>query len=80
MNYNKKSPADAWAFLAENYLQFFAEEFVLALLASFEASTFLACFDILELLDAFPALEFLPNIVFTSYSSRQVMPCYHNFV
>lgn len=63
----------AWIFvLAENYLQSFAEEFVLLEqpLASLDASTFFADFDILELLDAFPALEFLPNIVFTSYNSR----------
>ena len=69
-----------WAFiLVENYLQFFADEFVLfeQLFASFDASTFFADlveFVILELFDAFPALEFLPNIVFTSYFSR-LSPC-----
>lgn len=51
----------------KNYLQFFADEFVLfeQPFASFDASTFLvdfAEFDIFELLEAF-AFDFLPNIV-----------------
>ena len=59
-------------FLVKNYLQFFAEEFVLELalleVDSFEASTFLEDFVIFEdFLDCFPAFEFLPNIIFTSY-------------
>ena len=54
-------------FLEENYLQFFADEFVLfeQPFASLDASTFLADFAELVILELFDsvAFDFLPNIV-----------------
>ncbi len=60
---------NTWTFLVENYLQFFADEFDLLSqpFASFDASTFFADLVILADLDSFADLDFLPNIVFTSY-------------